>query len=107
MKTTINRARRLLSPIGRAETQALDEANRTYWSGINVQFCGHEGYFIADVRILKGCAIVHASAPVSPDSIYRNNEFGPATHIVVDFPVGFWKPQLGVFVVPRDQFREL
>jgi hypothetical protein len=31
-----------------------------------------------------------------------------ATHHVVDFPSsGFWRPDLGVFVVPEDQVKEI
>jgi hypothetical protein len=76
--------------------------------GVNVQFCGHNGYFIADVRRVAGAVAIQAAGPVSPDNLVRDNNFGRATHIVVDFPVpGLWKPALGVFVVPEDQFREL
>jgi hypothetical protein len=40
--------------------------------GARVQFCGHEGWFIADIRRIEGAAIVHAGGPVSPESINRD-----------------------------------
>jgi hypothetical protein len=76
--------------------------------GANVIFCGHAGYFVADVLKLEGVAVVHASAPVTPAGLFRHEELGRATHRVVDFPVaGFWKPRAGVFVVPIAQFTEV
>ena len=76
--------------------------------GANVQYCGHAGYFIADIWIIAGAAVVHASQPITPGNLFRNNEFGPATHLLSDFPsAGFWKPHTGVFAVPVAQVTKL
>ena len=74
--------------------------------GANVLFCGHAGYFIADVYNMGSVVAIKASAPVNASNIHRHNEFGPATHHVLDFPTpGLWAPDRGVFVVPKKQFR--
>ncbi|MGC1685433.1 MAG: hypothetical protein WA734_07440 [Candidatus Acidiferrales bacterium] len=76
--------------------------------GVNVQYCGHNGYFVADILEIDGVNVVRASGPVSPDNIMRHEEFGPATHHLSDFPrAGFWQPKLGVFVVPKNQVIKL
>jgi hypothetical protein len=76
--------------------------------GAQVQFCGHAGYFMADIFIIGNVAAVRANGPVTPGNIFRNNEYGPATHIVLDFPLpGLWAPDRGVFVVPIAQVKVL
>ena len=72
--------------------------------GAHVMFCGHNGYFVADIRYIGNVAVVTASAPVDPATLIRNRELGPATHVLVDFPAsGYWSPRKGIFVVPADQ----
>jgi len=74
--------------------------------GAQVQFCGHNGYFMADIFVIGDVAAVRASGPVSPDKLFRNQEYGPPTHHLVDFPdPGMWEPKRGVFVVPASQVR--
>lgn len=73
-----------------------------------VLFCGHEGYFVADTIAVGNAVVVRASGPVTPANIVRDNRFGVATHHLVDFPKpGFWRPDLGVFVVPAKQLKKL
>ena len=75
--------------------------------GAIVQFCGHRGTFIADIYDIGECNVVHASREVNGDTINRDN-FDAATHHISDFPkAGFWKPRIGVFVVPKSQVTEL
>lgn len=74
--------------------------------GAYVQFCGHDGMFVADIWAVGEVNVVHAGGPVSPGNLIRPAT--GATHLLVDFPkVGFWKPRLGVFVVPKEQVRKL
>lgn len=76
--------------------------------GANVLYCGHNGYFVADIIEVGNAVVVRASAPVTPDNIIRDNRLGCPTHHLLDFPKpGFWSPKLGVFVVPRGQLRLL
>jgi hypothetical protein len=76
--------------------------------GANVMYCGHNGYFIADIYDLGEVNVVHARREVNPDTIMRYKEFGEPTHHLSDFPkAGFWKPRMGVFVVPKSQVKEL
>jgi hypothetical protein len=75
--------------------------------GANVLYCGHAGYFIADLFFIGDVVAARASGPVTPGNIYRLNEFGPATHLLVDFPnPGLWSPERGIFVVPSSQLTE-
>ncbi len=75
--------------------------------GAIVQFCGHRGTFIADIWEVGDANIVHASREVNGDTLERDN-YNEATHHLADFPkAGFWKPRIGVFVVPKDQVTEL
>jgi hypothetical protein len=74
--------------------------------GARVQFCGHDGTFIADIFRVGDCNVVRASQKVTPSNLKRPAD--DATHLMVDFPVqGFWRPDLGVFVVPQDQVEEI
>jgi hypothetical protein len=75
--------------------------------GANVMFCGHRGHFIADIHVVGNCNVVRASREVTPDNIDRTMLHN-ATHHISDFPTaGFWRPDLGVFVVPQAQVVEL
>ena len=75
--------------------------------GARVLYCGHRGTFIADIWELGNVNIVHASREVSGENLDRDG-VEAATHHLTDFPkAGFWKPRLGVFVVPKDQVKEI
>lgn len=72
--------------------------------GANIMYCGHAGYFVADILYMGPVAVVSASGPVTPGNIHRHGELGSATHQLMDFPMGgYWKPERGVFVVPAEQ----
>lgn len=71
-----------------------------------VRYCGHDGWFLADIYLVEGANVVRATGPVSGDNITRPAK--EATHHLVDFPQGgFWRPDLGVFVVPQSQVRKI
>ena len=79
--------------------------------GARVRYCGHDDTFVADVFKVGNCNVVRASrtpldAPGFNDMLERS-AMG-ATHHLVDYPdMGFWRPDLGVFVVPEEQVTEL
>jgi hypothetical protein len=74
--------------------------------GANVLYCGHDGYFIADIHRIGNVNVVKANGEVTPGNIIRDERWGPATHPLVDFPVaGYWNPKLGIFVVPEKQVK--
>lgn len=73
-------------------------------AGLTVRYCGHDGTFVADVYEVAGAVVVRAGGPVSAETIRRPAR-GYTRHLL-DFPkAGFWRPELGVFVVPADQLR--
>lgn len=74
-----------------------------------VQYCGHDGVFIADIWRIGDVNVVKANGPVSPENILRGKQhLKNATHHLVDFPhAGYWKPQEGIFVVPENQVETL
>lgn len=75
--------------------------------GANVIFGGHNGHFIADIFVVGNCNVVRASREVTPDNLDRTMMHN-ATHHLSDYPAsGFWRPDLGVFVVPKSQVTEL
>ena len=74
--------------------------------GAVVQYCGHNGTFIADIFEVAGANVVRANGPVTGGNLMRPAK--GATHHLQDFPVGgFWRPDLGTFVVPENQVTEL
>lgn len=74
--------------------------------GARVQFCGHDATFIADIYRVEGANVVRAVGPVNDKTLNRPGV--DATHHLVDFPsAGFWRPDLGVFVVPERQVTDL
>lgn len=76
--------------------------------GAVVSYCGHNGNFIADIWQVGNTNVVRASQEVTGANLIRDDRFGKATHHLSDFPKpGFWRPDLGVFVVPQKQVKEL
>ena len=68
--------------------------------GATILYCGHEATFLADIWEINGVNVVRASS--SPINLSRPAT--KATHQIRDFPVaGFWRPDLGIFVVPEKQ----
>lgn len=71
-------------------------------AGARVHYCGHDGTFAADLYEIEGAVVVRANGPLRLDALDRPAR--NATHHLSDFPVpGFWRPDLGVFVVPAAQ----
>lgn len=75
--------------------------------GARVKYCNHEGWFVADILLIKCVNVVRANGPVTPSNIIRT-EMDTITHHLKDYPeAGFWRPDLGVFVVPVSQVHHL
>ena len=75
--------------------------------GAIVQYCGHNGSFVADIFEVAGANVVRANKPVTPANLLRRAVPGEVTHHLVDLPsAGFWRPDIGVFVVPKAQVTE-
>ena len=71
-----------------------------------VRYCGHDASFVADITEVAGAMVVRTIEPVQLDLLTR--PAGPCDYWLVDFPnAGFWRPDLGVFVVPKAQLRKL
>jgi hypothetical protein len=77
--------------------------------GALVQYCNHRGVFIADVWRVGNVNIVRASRAVTMENLDREHaSLARATHRLIDFPqAGFWRPDLGIFVVPEKQVKEI
>jgi hypothetical protein len=77
------------------------------WMGAKVMYCGHDGWFVADIFRIGTACVVKANGPISGSNLVRGkNE--EATHHVSDFPSsGCWMPERGVFAVPHEQVRTL
>jgi hypothetical protein len=77
--------------------------------GALIIFCGHKGTFTADIWRIGTVNVIHASGPVTMDTLDRSDRnFDAATHHMKDFPqAGFWKPALGIFVIPEKQVRAI
>jgi hypothetical protein len=74
--------------------------------GAVVRYCGHDASFVADVFVVGNVNVVRANGPVKLEKLKRPAK--DVTHHLVDFPqAGFWRPDLGVFVVPQDQVTEV
>jgi hypothetical protein len=75
--------------------------------GARVLYCNHSGYFIADIFEVEGVNVVRANGKVTPGNLIRTSP-DSCTHHMTDFPkTGFWRPDLGVFVVPKSQVKAL
>jgi hypothetical protein len=78
--------------------------------GARVQYCGHKGWFVADIHHFNGINVVVAGSmvtPVTTDNINRD-QMDEVTHHLSDFPsAGYWNPRRGVFVVPENQVTDL
>lgn len=75
--------------------------------GAVVMYCGHDGWFVADIFKVAGANVVRASAPVSAGNLIRGRNH-EATHYLKDFPeAGCWAPRDGYFVVPEAQVIDL
>jgi hypothetical protein len=71
--------------------------------GARILYCGHVGWFVADIYKIGTANVVRANGPVTPENVVRDS-LQSVTHELKDFPVaGFWRPDLGIFVVPSAQ----
>lgn len=76
--------------------------------GAIVAYGNHRAVFLADILLVEGAAVVRASGPINDETLKRDSQFGYPTHMLRDFPnSGFWRPDIGVFGVPKDQVRPL
>lgn len=74
--------------------------------GVPVQYCGHNGLFMADLYFIAGAVVVRASGPLDLGALIRPP--ANARYHLTDHPsTGFWRPELGVFVVPAEQLKVL
>jgi hypothetical protein len=75
--------------------------------GAKVMYCGHDGWFVADIYLVGGANIVRANGAIDGGKLVRGRNH-EATHYISDFPsAGFWNPALGVFAVVEGQVTEL
>ena len=79
------------------------------YMGAVVRYCGHEGTFIADIRLVAGANVINANGPVTGESLNRDPaDYALATHQLDDFPeAGGWFPRRGFFVVPEKQVTQI
>ncbi len=76
------------------------------FTGASVLFGGHDGWFTADIYRVGNCNVVRANGRVDLGELVRGKA-GVHTHHLVDYPdPGFWRSDLGVFVVPEAQVKE-
>jgi len=67
-----------------------------------VAYCGHNGWFVADIHLINGVNVVKANGPVNGGNLERDMD--EVTHHLSDMPrAGYWNPNIGVFVVPASQ----
>jgi hypothetical protein len=63
---------------------------------------------MADIYAVGSANVVRAAGPVTMENLERRDVEAVATHHLTDFPTaGFWRLDLGVFVVPKAQVKEL
>jgi hypothetical protein len=77
--------------------------------GAMILYCGHNGAFIADITEIEGATVVRPNGPIDLAKLDRSvTSVRRATHHLTDSPTaGFWRPDLGVFVVPSAQVKAL
>jgi hypothetical protein len=73
---------------------------------VRIRYCGHDAVFTADLLFIDTVVVIRHDGPLLLDTIQR-----PATdaaYHMSDFPnPGFWRPDIGVFVIPVNQLRSL
>lgn len=75
------------------------------WLKRRIQYCGHRGYFMADVFRMGDTICVRAKKPVTPDSLIRKDFNPESCHFHIQdspYPGGWW-PHLGLFLIPKYQ----
>lgn len=74
--------------------------------GAIVRPCGHDGVFMADIRLVGKDSVMVVANPraAEPEALFRKGEIGEPTHLMVDFPkTYYWNAKRGFFVVPKEQ----
>lgn len=78
-------------------------------AGRRIRYCGHNAVITADVLEIEGAVVVRLSGPLDLGRVERFTLAeieGQYDLHLVDFPtLGFWRPDLGVFVVPTNQLK--
>lgn len=76
------------------------------YMGARVHYCGHDGWFVADIFRIGNVNVVKANGPITNSNIKRPAK--DCTHHLSDFPAaGCWCPDRGIFVVPEQQVKKL
>lgn len=77
--------------------------------GALVRYCGHNNCtFVADVWEIENVNVVVANGDLQKHLKRDEEQYQRATHHLHDFPAaGYWKPNRGIFVVPKKQVEEL
>jgi hypothetical protein len=74
-------------------------------AGVKVLYCGHNASFIADVWETSDCILVRANGKIDD---YLERPANKPGYWLSDFPqCGFWRPDIGVFLVPKNQFTKI
>lgn len=75
--------------------------------GAVVRYGGHDATFIADIMEVEGAVVVRANGPLNQPGVLTRPAAYDETHEIIDFPRPcFWRPDLGVFVLPKNQVRK-
>ena len=76
--------------------------------GAVVMYGGHNACFVADIWRVGNVNVVKAHGNLDNCLSRDPCDIAEATHHVSDFPEGgFWRSDIGVFVVPEHQVKEL
>lgn len=74
--------------------------------GRTVRYCGHDASFVADITAVGTAYVVRHAGPLTMQNVTR-----PAgrcdVHMVESASGQFWRPDLGVFVIPQDRLRKI
>lgn len=78
------------------------------WTSQAVLFCGHAGTFVADVFVTPFAVTVLSKGlkPVLGSTLDRRN-VNAATWHICDSRGGYFRPQKGIFVLPREAVTRL
>jgi hypothetical protein len=78
-------------------------------NGARVHMLSHGLVFSADLYEVEGAMVVRANGPLTPRNTWRANDDGwmePTHELLDDHGSGFWREDLGIFVVAKLYLRE-
>lgn len=86
--------------------------------GAKIGYCGHNAIFIGDIYRVGNVNVIRSNLDLKNPKHRKNGLCGlllrgdeavkSATHWITDFPnPGFWRADLGVFVIPEKQCKKL